>query len=395
MPAGGSLHPPSHETIDQRLHYVKQDGRAVFAMPLTTEVAIPRLKPLSLSFPRKSFARAWSDWPSNSGTFEKITYGTTLATLTDLSASGGDFDFEDTTTIHDTVRTQIPTVAAAAVYTFENLWDIADPALIERIGDSAGVYKIGIAGAGENGNATGQFGQAFLQFFFIKIRSGFFYERLDFINARLNVERVNSLVFAVVMESRGVYMSTDPAVARKYGEGLLAEVASDGRIHATFNQTVARTGRLSSDAPNLHNIPVRSEVGRQFRKAFVPTPGTSFLVADYNQIELRCIAHLAEDPGLVEAFTSGRDIHNQTASRVFGVDPADVALLVPHQANTRIIASACDKLGFRRDQTALVLHSTGNTSAASIPLALAEALEGVEMAARRGVDSAAGPRRGA
>ncbi|MFZ4519684.1 MAG: DNA polymerase I [Microthrixaceae bacterium] len=111
-----------------------------------------------------------------------------------------------------------------------------------------------------------------------------------------------------------------------YGEGLLAEVADDGRIHATFNQTVARTGRLSSDAPNLHNIPVRSEEGRRFREAFVPAPGLEFLVADYNQIELRVIAHLAEDPGLVEAFTTGQDIHNATASRVFGVDPGEVTV---------------------------------------------------------------------
>ncbi len=111
-----------------------------------------------------------------------------------------------------------------------------------------------------------------------------------------------------------------------YGTGLLAEVAPDGRIHATFNQTVARTGRLSSDQPNLHNIPVRSEEGRQFRKAFIPGPGTVLLVADYNQIELRCIAHLAQDPGLIEAFTSGTDIHNATASRVFGVEPKAVTL---------------------------------------------------------------------
>jgi len=106
-----------------------------------------------------------------------------------------------------------------------------------------------------------------------------------------------------------------------YGEGLLGEVGADGRIHATFNQTVARTGRLSSDAPNLHNIPVRSELGRAFRRAFVPAPGFELLVADYNQIELRCIAHLAEDPGLIEAFESGQDIHNATAARVFGVEP--------------------------------------------------------------------------
>ena len=105
-----------------------------------------------------------------------------------------------------------------------------------------------------------------------------------------------------------------------YGEGLLAEVADDGRIHASFNQTVARTGRLSSDQPNLHNIPVRTDEGRIFRTAFVPAPGCTLLVADYNQIELRCIAHLADDPGLIAAFREGRDVHNATAARVFGVD---------------------------------------------------------------------------
>jgi DNA polymerase-1 len=111
-----------------------------------------------------------------------------------------------------------------------------------------------------------------------------------------------------------------------YGEGLLSEVAPDGRIHATFNQTVARTGRLSSDQPNLHNIPVRSELGREFRRAFVPAPGYELLVSDYNQIELRCIAHLAEDPGLIDSFESGRDIHTETAARIFGVEAADVTL---------------------------------------------------------------------
>ena len=106
-----------------------------------------------------------------------------------------------------------------------------------------------------------------------------------------------------------------------YGTGLLAEVdPADGRIHATFQQTVARTGRLSSDQPNLHNIPVRTEEGRQFRRAFVPAPGFELLVADYNQIELRVIAHLAEDPGLIAAFTAREDIHTATAARVFGVE---------------------------------------------------------------------------
>jgi len=104
-----------------------------------------------------------------------------------------------------------------------------------------------------------------------------------------------------------------------YAEGLLAAVQPDERIHASFNQTVARTGRLSSDQPNLHNIPVRTEAGRVFREAFVPADGFEFLVADYNQIELRCIAHLAQDPGLLKAFNDGVDIHRATAAQVFGV----------------------------------------------------------------------------
>jgi DNA polymerase-1 len=111
-----------------------------------------------------------------------------------------------------------------------------------------------------------------------------------------------------------------------YGETLIAEVAPDGRIHATFNQTVARTGRLSSDRPNLHNIPIRTEEGRRIRRAFVPAEGCRFLVADYNQIELRVIAHLAEDPGLIEAFAAGQDIHQATASRIFGCEPTAVTI---------------------------------------------------------------------
>ncbi|MCY3662287.1 MAG: DNA polymerase I [bacterium] len=110
-----------------------------------------------------------------------------------------------------------------------------------------------------------------------------------------------------------------------YGHGLAAEVdRRTGRIHASFNQTVARTGRLSSDAPNLHNIPVRTETGRAFREVFVPAGGTVLLIADYNQIELRCIAHLADDPGLIAAFEAGEDIHTATAARVFGVAADEV-----------------------------------------------------------------------
>jgi DNA polymerase I len=102
-----------------------------------------------------------------------------------------------------------------------------------------------------------------------------------------------------------------------YGENLLAEVAPDGRIHASFRQTVARTGRISSDRPNLHNIPVRSELGKQFRRAFVPAEGSTFLVADYDQVELRVIAHLSGDEGLIEAMTSGSDVHRVVASGVY------------------------------------------------------------------------------
>ncbi len=109
-----------------------------------------------------------------------------------------------------------------------------------------------------------------------------------------------------------------------YGESLLGEVQSDGRIHASFGQTVARTGRISSDRPNLHNIPVRSEIGKQFRRAFVPAEGTTFLVADYDQVELRVIAHLSGDPGLIDAMTSGADVHRTVAAAVYGVSPEEV-----------------------------------------------------------------------
>ncbi|MEN9822247.1 MAG: polymerase, partial [Actinomycetota bacterium] len=150
-----------------------------------------------------------------------------------------------------------------------------------------------------------------------------------------------------------------------YGVGLINEVAPDGRIHATFHQTVARTGRLSSDQPNLHNIPVRSEEGRQFRKAFVPAPGCSLLVADYNQIELRCIAHLASDPGLIDAFTSGLDIHNATAARVFGVDPGSVT--VEQRSKAKMVSYGLaygmeayglgQRLGIPTDEAAVILEA--------------------------------------
>jgi len=106
-------------------------------------------------------------------------------------------------------------------------------------------------------------------------------------------------------------------------EGLLKTVAPDGRIHTTFNQTIAATGRLSSTDPNLQNIPIRTEEGRRIREAFVVGEGyESLMTADYSQIEMRIMAHLSEDALLIEAFRSGQDFHSITAARVFDV-PAD------------------------------------------------------------------------
>jgi DNA polymerase I len=97
--------------------------------------------------------------------------------------------------------------------------------------------------------------------------------------------------------------------------------AETGRLHTSFSQTTAATGRLSSSDPNLQNIPVRSDLGRQIRAAFVAEPGNTLLSADYSQIELRILAHFSEDPVLVEAFRTGQDIHARTAEEVFGVGP--------------------------------------------------------------------------
>ncbi len=110
-----------------------------------------------------------------------------------------------------------------------------------------------------------------------------------------------------------------------YGAPLIDAVEPDGRIHAQFHQTVARTGRLSSENPNLHNIPVRSAEGRRLRFAFVPTPGWRLAVADYNQIELRILAHLSQDPGLLAAFAGHEDVHRTIAASVFGVSRDDVS----------------------------------------------------------------------
>ena len=107
-----------------------------------------------------------------------------------------------------------------------------------------------------------------------------------------------------------------------------------GRIHTSFNQTVASTGRLTSSDPNLQNIPIRTPLGAEIRKGFVPADGFVFLGADYSQIELRVLAHLSADPAFLEAFRRGRDVHRDTAALIFGVDPDAVSPPMRAQAKT-------------------------------------------------------------
>ncbi|HET7326358.1 MAG TPA: DNA polymerase I [Nocardioidaceae bacterium] len=117
----------------------------------------------------------------------------------------------------------------------------------------------------------------------------------------------------------------DVSRLRQTVEGLLKTISPDGRIHTTFNQLIAATGRLSSTDPNLQNIPIRTEEGRRIRQAFVVgNDFESLMTADYSQIEMRIMAHLSEDALLIEAFKSGRDFHSVTAARVFEVDAAEV-----------------------------------------------------------------------
>ncbi|RZU77112.1 DNA polymerase I [Micromonospora kangleipakensis] len=121
----------------------------------------------------------------------------------------------------------------------------------------------------------------------------------------------------------------DVAKLKSTVDGLLKSVSDDGRIHTTFNQTVAATGRLSSTEPNLQNIPIRTEEGRRIRRAFVVGEGYEcLLTADYSQIEMRIMAHLSSDDALIEAFNSGHDFHAATASSVFSVE---VGAVTPDQ----------------------------------------------------------------
>jgi DNA polymerase-1 len=116
---------------------------------------------------------------------------------------------------------------------------------------------------------------------------------------------------------KGTYADTLPALVNP----------TTGRIHTTFNQLVAATGRLSSQDPNLMNIPIRTELGRRIRAAFIPADGWKFVAADYSQIELRILAHMSAEPAIIESFRRGEDIHTRTASEVFKIEPRDVTSL--------------------------------------------------------------------
>ena len=129
-------------------------------------------------------------------------------------------------------------------------------------------------------------------------------------------------VVADILEYRGL-----AKLKSTYADGLTAFIEDDGRIHTSFNQTITATGRISSTEPNLQNIPMRTELGRLIRKVFVPKEGYVFADADYSQIELRILAHMSQDKGLIEAYHEGDDIHRITASKVFHVPFEDVTPL--------------------------------------------------------------------
>lgn len=120
--------------------------------------------------------------------------------------------------------------------------------------------------------------------------------------------------YRMLAKLKGTYIDALPALVNP----------TTGRLHTSFNQAVAATGRLSSSNPNLQNIPIRSEVGRRIREAFVAKPGHLLVSADYSQIELRILAHFSQDPAFLEAFRAGEDIHLRTAAEVFGLPPAEV-----------------------------------------------------------------------
>ncbi|MBQ2949390.1 MAG: DNA polymerase I [Clostridia bacterium] len=157
--------------------------------------------------------------------------------------------------------------------------------------------------------------------------------------ARKKTQRGYSTDAETLQELSGMHPAIDKILAYRqvtklnstYIEGLLRLTGRDGRIHSWFDQTIAATGRISSSEPNLQNIPVRTEMGREIRRAFIAKPGCVLVDADYSQIELRLLAHLSGDEAMCDAFNRGQDIHARTAAEVFGVPIEDVT---PHMRSS-------------------------------------------------------------
>ncbi len=187
---------------------------------------------------------------------------------------------------------------------------------IAAAGDMAEIYRM--AGHEFNINSPKQLGEVLFEElklpFFKKTKTGY----------STNAEVLEKLrpvhpIIDLILDYRQV-----TKLRSTYAEGLLAASDEGGRIHTTFKQALTATGRLSSTEPNLQNIPIRTELGRELRRAFVAREGYTLVDADYSQIELRLLAHCAGDPIMIEAFCSGTDIHTVTASQVFGVAEEEV-----------------------------------------------------------------------
>ncbi len=140
-----------------------------------------------------------------------------------------------------------------------------------------------------------------------------------------NVDVLEALAHVHPLPAEILSYRTLAKLKSTYADALPALINPEtGRLHTSFNQTVTATGRLSSSEPNLQNIPIRTEVGRRIRRAFIAEPGASLLSADYSQVELRILAHMSGDPGLIETFRQGEDVHTRTASEIFGLDPDEI-----------------------------------------------------------------------
>ena len=186
----------------------------------------------------------------------------------------------------------------------------------------------------------------------------------------------------------------DAARLRVTVEGLQKSVADDGRIHTTYLQTIAATGRLSSTEPNLQNVPIRTEEGRRIRELFVVGDGYEALMsADYSQIEMRVMAHLSGDDGLIEAFRTGEDLHNFVGSKVFGVEPDDVTAGHALQGQGDVLRPRLRPVGLRAVQAADHQHRGGPRPHGRLLRALRRRARLPARRRRRGARRPATPRR--